>query len=45
MPILGTHGRSNKKTEQELLQYIVDTMRFHIVVFQDRKSYISIYDL
>lgn len=54
MPILGTHGRSNKKTEQELLQYMVDTIRFHkhlvntdihIVVFQDRKCQVSIYDL
>lgn len=54
MPILGTHGRSNKKTEQELLQYMVDTIRLHkhlintdihIVVFHERKSQVSIYDL
>lgn len=54
MPIIGTHGRNNKKSERELLEYMVDTFRFnkhlintdiHIVVYSGRRADVSIYGL
>lgn len=54
MPIIGTNGRNNKKSERELLQYMIDAFRFnrhlintdiHVVVYAGRKNEVSIYDL
>lgn len=54
MPIIGTNGRKNKKSERELLEYMVNTLRFHkhlintdihIVVDSERRESISIYGL
>ena len=54
MPIIGTNGRNNKKSERELLQYMIDAFRFnrhlintdiHVVVYSGRKNEVSIYDL
>lgn len=54
MPIIGTHGRSNKKSERELLEYMVNILRFnkhlintdiHIVVYHEHKTTVSIYGL
>lgn len=54
MPIIGTNGRNNKKSERELLQYMIDTFRFnrhlintdiHVVVYAGRKNEVSIYGL
>ena len=54
MPIIGTNGRDNGKTEQELLEYMVSTLCFnehlidtdiHIVVHKERRDDISIYGL
>lgn len=54
MPIIGTHGRNNKKSERELLEYMVSTLRFnkhlintdiHIVVYSGCRETVSIYGL
>lgn len=54
MPIIGTHGRDNKKTERELLEYMISSLRFHkhlintdihIVVYYKRRHEVSIYGL
>lgn len=54
MPIIGTNGLSNKKSERELLEYMVNTLRFnkhlintdiHIVVYSGRRNDVSIYGL
>lgn len=54
MPIIGTHGRNNKKSERELLEYLVSAIRFnkhlvnadiHIVVYSGCRESVSIYDL
>ena len=54
MPIIGTHGRNNKKSERELLEYMINTLRFnkhlistdiHIVVYSGCREYVSIYGL
>ena len=54
MPIIGTHGRNNKKSERELLEYMVSAFRFnkhlintdiHIVVYSGCRESVSIYDL
>lgn len=54
MPIIGTNGRNNKKSERELLQYMIDAFRFnrhlintdiHVVVYSGRKNEVSIYGL
>jgi len=54
MPIIGTHGRNNKKSERELLEYMVSAFRFnkhlintdiHIVVYSGCRESVSIYNL
>lgn len=54
MPIIGTHGRDNKKSERELLEYMVNVLRFnkhlintdiHIVVYIRHRDNVSIYGL
>ena len=54
MPIIGTHGRNNKKSERELLEYMVSVLRFnkhlintdiHIVVYSGHRETVSIYGL
>lgn len=54
MPIIGTHGRNNKKSERELLEYMVSALRFnkhlintdiHIVVYSGHRETVSIYGL
>lgn len=54
MPIIGTHGRNNKKSERELLEYMVSAFRFnkhlintdiHIVIYSGCRETVSIYDL
>ena len=54
MPIIGTHGRNNKKSERELLEYMVGAFRFnkhlintdiHIVVYSGHRETVSIYGL
>lgn len=54
MPIIGTHGRNNKKSAQELLEYMVSAFRInkhlintdiHIVVYSGCRENISIYNL
>ncbi len=54
IPIIGTHGLDNKKSERELLEFMVNSLRFnehlintdiHIVVYSGQKSEVSIYGL
>jgi len=54
MPIVGTNGRNNKKSERELLEYMVSALRFnkhlintdvHIVVCSGHRENVSIYGL
>lgn len=54
MPIVGAYGRDNKKSERELLEYIVSCFRFHkhlintdihIVVYSGHRDEVSIYGL
>ena len=54
MPIIGTHGRNNKKSERELLEYMISALRFnkhlistdiHIVVYSGSRENVSIYGL
>lgn len=54
MPIIGTHGRKNKKSERELLEYMVSAFRFnkhlintdiHIVIYSGCRETVSIYNL
>lgn len=54
MPIIGTHGRNNKKSERELLEYMVSAFRInkhlintdiHIVVYSGCRESVSIYNL
>lgn len=54
IPIIGTHGRNNKKSERELLEYMVSAFRFnkhlintdiHIVVYSGCRESVSIYNL
>ena len=54
MPIIGTHGRNNRKSERELLEYMVSAFRFnkhlintdiHIVVHPGHRETVSIYGL
>ena len=54
MPIIGTHGRNNKKSERELLEYMVSAFRInkhlintdiHIVVYSGRRESVSIFNL
>ena len=53
-PIIGTNGLSSKKSERELLEYMVNALRFnkhlintdiHIVVYSGRRNDVSIYGL
>lgn len=54
MPIVGAYGRNHKKSERELLEYIVNCFRFHkhlintdihIVVYSGHRDEVSIYGL
>lgn len=54
VPIIGTHGLTNKKQERELLEYMISAFRFnkhlintdiHIVVYTGRRDEVSIYGL
>ena len=54
IPIIGTQGLINKKLERELLEYMVNALRFnknlintdmHIVVYTGRRDEVSIYGL
>ena len=54
IPVIGTNGRNNKKNERELLEYMVNVLRFnkhlinadiHIVVYIERQNEVSILGL
>ena len=54
VPIIGTYGRNNKKSERELLECMISVFRLnrhiidtdiHIVVYQEYRNSVSIYDL
>lgn len=54
IPIVGAYGRNHKKSERELLEYIVNCFRFHkhlintdihIVVYSGHRDEVSIYGL
>lgn len=54
MPVIGTNGRNNQKSERELLEYMVSVFRFHkhlintdihIVVYSKHRDRVSIQGL